>query len=146
LIHDIWFQLPSLPPWRFFPHAWIAHSKHVICESSGHGLPARADQRDQGSLRLYPPSSLGAAIDDEASQQDACVRACVPSRLVRVESSLRSLRHDLPAAESTTPQEAAGRRDKAGVQSQTSKAKRRIGSCPRIPPCTRRVERHDTLP
>jgi hypothetical protein len=47
-------------------------------ERYGHdSLPARTDQRDQGSLRLHPPSSLGAATNEAstASLRERRVRA-----------------------------------------------------------------------
>jgi hypothetical protein len=90
-------------------------------ERYGHdSLPGRTDQRDQGSLRLHPPSSLGAATN-EASTASA--------RKTRAGSlfSLRSLRHDLPAAESAPHKlQAAGSRNKAGVQSQSKTTHRQL--------------------
>lgn len=76
-----------------FPRCPDRPPKHGICQSSGRPndtgyIHARTDQRKQGSLRLHPPSSLGAAIDEASTTRAGCL------------FSLRSLRHDLPAAES----------------------------------------------
>jgi hypothetical protein len=61
---------------------------------------------------------------------------------VRAVFSLRALRHDLPAAEESPHKQQGGETKQAC----RAKAKRRTGSYSRTTPCTRRVEKHDTLP
>jgi hypothetical protein len=81
-----------------------------------HGLlPARPDQRKQGSLRLHPPSSLGAAIDERALRTRRVRALSLPSGPCAMTCLLRIV----------SPQ-AAGRRNKAGVQSQSKTTHRQV--------------------
>jgi hypothetical protein len=103
-------------------------------ERYGHdSLPARTDQRDQGSLRLHPPSSLGAATNEAstASLRERRVRALsFPSGPCAMTCLLRRV-----PPTSYKPQGAETK------QACRAKAKQRTGSYSRTTPCTRRVER-----